>query len=543
MPDRKIRMDETLAERAWRMLARIRPAYLVIIAVAILAQAILVSIGSFEVIYNFSRAHESWELDEFFTVFIVATFALLAILAVRANTLRKEVHRRVSAEAEAERLARHDPLTGLGNRRLLYEEFAHRLGGHRASNSRQALFLLDLDRFKAVNDTYGHTAGDRLLQSAADRLSTLLRPQDFLARLGGDEFAILISDVDNEEIIFRIAQRILNAVAEPIFDETFHATVTVSIGIAVYPSDGDTVELLMQRADAAMYQAKSGGRNTYAMFNTTLDQMMRERFAMETALREAIAQGDIFPHYQPLIDLATKRIVSFEALARWRHPKLGVLDASKFVPIAEDAGLIGDIFSAVLRQACLDGRHWDSSLTIAVNVSPSQFRDPRLADKVLQVLLDTGFPPERLEIEITENALVVDIEATRQTIDALKAKGVRVALDDFGTGYSSLRHLHELPFDKVKIDQSFVHKLGTDEESQKITASIIGLGRALGLVTVAEGIETDLEADWIWEHGGKLGQGFLFSRPVEAKDIPALIAAQREHRPGSVGHAQDSSAA
>ena len=517
-------------EAQTKNLARIRPIYVVILVAAVVLQAILIGLDTFDHIYLYSRAHEDYEVDEAFTVFIVLTLALVAILIVRAKELNREVRRRIEAERTAALLARRDALTGLPNRRMFHEELGRRLAAAGAAGRKVALLMLDLDRFKVVNDTYGHGAGDRLLQEVADRLGSTLRAEDFLARLGGDEFSVLIDDPITEDAHFRIAQRILSTIARPFVADDWRAEVTASVGIAVYPHDADSAPLLLRRADAAMYQAKASGRNTYALFDTALDQVMRERLDLEMQLRDALRRDEIVPYYQPLIDLATMRPIALEALARWHHPTRGLVDAGEFIPIAEDAGLIGEIFMTVLRQICDDGNRWGGTETIAINVSPAQFRDPRFADRVLAVLDEKRFPPPRLEIEITESALVVDVEATRRAIDRLKERGVRVALDDFGTGYSSLRHLHELPFDKVKIDQSFVHSLGTDEESRKIVSSTIGLCRALGLVTVAEGIETAKEADWVREHGGDLGQGYLFSHPVPADDVPRIMAAGRPAR-------------
>jgi diguanylate cyclase (GGDEF)-like protein len=503
---------------------RIRPVYLLIALAAVALQVALIRVDTIDLIYNYSRSHESYEVDEIFTIFMVATLALAAVLLVRERDLRHEIGRRVEAEATAALLARHDALTGLPNRRLFQEEFSRRIEAARSSGGAVALLMLDLDRFKTVNDTYGHGIGDRLLQAVADRLAGTVRPQDFVARLGGDEFAVLIGgDGVAEGALFRVAQRILTVIAEPFAGDAWRAETTVSIGIAVFPGDGDDFEVLMQRADAAMYQAKSAGRNTYAVFDETLGRIMRERLEVEAQLREAIRRHEIVPFYQPLIDLATMRPIALEALARWNHPTRGRLDAKAFISVAEDAGLLGEIFMAVLRQVCEDCRRWGADITVAVNVSPIQFRDPRLAEKILAVLDEYHLPASRLEIEITEGALVADFESTKRTLESLKARGVSIALDDFGTGYSSLRHLHELPFDKVKIDQSFVRRLNADEESRKIVASTIGLCRALGLVTVAEGIETRHEADWVREHGGDLGQGYLFSEPVAAEAIARLL--------------------
>lgn len=451
------------------------------------------------------------------------SLALLAILLVRNGDLKREISRRKYAEATAARLARRDALTGLPNRRLLQEEFDRRIYGARVGDERLGVMLLDLDRFKLVNDNYGHSAGDRLLQAVADRITHVLRPDDFLARLGGDEFAILVSSKVNEDPLFRIAQRILTAVAVPFEAQGVATDVTVSIGIAVYPTDGDTAEILLQRADQAMYQAKSSGRNTYALFDKALDRVLHQRMELEAEFRRALSANEIAPYYQPLFDLISMKPVGVEALARWNHPTRGLLAAQEFVGIAEDAGLVGDMFARLLRQVCADANTWPVPLPVAVNVSATQFRDVRLADKVIAVLDEGGLSPERLEIEITETALLVDAETTRRILTALKERGVRISLDDFGTGYASLRQLRELPFDKVKIDQSFVQRLENDEESRKIVSSVIGLGKALGLETIAEGIESREEADWVREHGCDFGQGYLFSRPLKASCVASLL--------------------
>jgi diguanylate cyclase (GGDEF)-like protein len=510
----------------WRDVMRIRPVYLVIICVAVVLQIALVSIDTFDLLHEYSRAHEDYEVDEAFTIFFVLTLALAAVLGVRTRDLQREIRYRRQAEETAARLARRDALTGLPNRRLLHEEFERRLGGLRTGDEHLGVLLLDLDRFKIINDTYGHGAGDQLLQVVSDRITSVLRETDFLARLGGDEFAILINTIPGEEALFRVAQRILTAVAVPFETEAgVYSDVTVSIGIAIYPGDGDTNEVLLKRADQAMYQAKSAGRNTYALYDKTLDGVLHARMETETELRAAVRGRRIFPFYQPHFDLNAMKPVGIEALARWQHPTRGLLEAEEFISLAEDAGLIGDVFTMMLEQVCEDARGWELKLPVAVNVSPSQFRDVHLADKIISILDRYQFDPQYLEIEITETALLVDVDATRQTLDALKAKGIQIALDDFGTGYASLRQLRELPFDKVKIDGSFVHRLSQDEESRKIVASIIGLGQALGLATIAEGIESAEEAAWVKDHGCPYGQGFQFVRPVAANELEAALKA------------------
>lgn len=507
---------------------RIRPVYLAIIAVAVVVQIFLVWFDTFDKIYDYSRAHEDYQLDEVFTVFFVLTFSLLGVLMVRNRDLKQEIVLRRRAEDQAALLARSDALTGLPNRRMWQEEFERRLHGLRASDHHLGVFLLDLDRFKVINDTYGHAVGDRLLQAASDRIAQGLRQGDFLARLGGDEFALLVNAEAGEETLFRIAQRILTEVAKPFEADGITADVSVSIGIAVYPADGQDAETLLSCADKAMYQSKSSGRNTYALYDTELDRMLKARMDLESELKIAVREDLIVPYYQPLIDLKTMEPIGIEALARWLHPQKGVVDANQFIAVAEDTGLINEIFRKMLRRICADVRGWDTALPVAVNVSATQFRDVKLADKIIAVLEEEGLDPARLEIEITETALLLDIEATRRTLSALKAKGVRISLDDFGTGYASLQQLRELPFDKVKIDSTFVHRLSSDDESRKIVASVIGLGHSLGLATIAEGLESVEEADWVRNHGCEVGQGFLFSKPVEADRLSEVLAQLRD---------------
>ncbi|QDL91685.1 EAL domain-containing protein [Paroceanicella profunda] len=510
-----------------RLTGRWRP-YLIIAIIAFAVQALLVSLDSFEWFFTFSRDHETLELDEIFTVFIVLSLALIAVLVLRTGELRHEIRRRQMAETHAGVLARFDSLTGVPNRRLYHEELAARIGRARTVGAGFSALLLDLDRFKTVNDTYGHATGDLLLQTVSDRLRANLRPEDFLARLGGDEFAVLMDHgATGTEPVLRVAQRILASVDQPFSLGAVETRVSVSIGIAGFTGDAEDAETLMQRADLAMYQAKSAGRNTYAVFDPALDSTLRARISLEAELRLALRVGGIRPHYQPLYDLATGRLTGFEALARWEHPERGLLQAETFVPIAEDAGLLPEIFPVILAHVVRDARLWPPDLSIAINTSPSQLRDRDFARRVLNVLGDAGFPPARLEIEITETALVNDLDAARDIMITLKEAGVRVSLDDFGTGYSSLRHLRELPFDKIKIDRSFVHRLDHGEDSEKIVRSMIQLSQALGLISVAEGIETDGEADWLRAQGCDMGQGFLFSQALPASEATDLLAALR----------------
>lgn len=479
----------------------------------------LIAFDSFERLHDFSRAHEGWELDELFTGLMVASVGLAILLWRRSSRLRKEVDRRHKAERLAQALARQDPLTGLPNRRSFEEECDRRLSRARRDSDRLALLFIDFDRFKQINDKLGHEAGDRLLRDVAERLKKSLRPQDFLGRLGGDEFAVLVEGDVSADVLGQVADRLLAAVAQPTTLLGRAVTPSASMGIAVYPRDGRNREMLLKRADAAMYKAKEDGRRRFVVFDPDIIQAERDHQMLELELKDAIVQGQIVPFYQLIRGCENGEIDTVEVLARWRHPKLGLLSAGDFVPLAEAAGLIQEMFDSVLDQACRDARRWPGAPAIAVNVTPHQLPDRDFAEKLLAVLSRYGFPPARLEIEITEDALLVDVEATRRCIRKLKERGVRVVLDDFGTGYSSLRQLRELPFDRVKIDRSFIAGVGSDRQSEEIVVSTINLCRALGLKTVAEGIEDQVQADWICAHGADAAQGFFYARPAAAAEI------------------------
>jgi diguanylate cyclase (GGDEF)-like protein len=512
-----------MAERRW--------AYLVIIALAVAMQAFLIYIDAFDLIYEYTRAHEEWELDEVFAIFIVATFALSAVLFLRARRLAEEIERRTAAESRANQLARHDPLTGLPNRRLFREDLERRTRQSAEGGIDCAVLVLDLDYFKPINDLYGHHAGDRLLQAVADRLEGIVRAEDTVARLGGDEFAIAASGRGVGEIALRLVDRLRTELAAPFALGDIVAEIGCSIGVALFPDDASDPDLLLRRADMAMYRAKTAGRGTHAFFDMAMDHAFRERATLEADLRRGLRNGEIVPFYQPLFELASKRLLGFEALARWRHPSRGILLPETFIQLAEDIGLIGDLMAHLLRRAIEDALKWDPRLRLSINVSPVQFKDKLLAERILAVLAERGFPAERLEVEITEAALVADVEAARAIMAVLKGRGVKIALDDFGTGYSSLHHLRELPFDSLKIDRSFVTSGREDAESAKIVTAIIGLSHNLGLPTTAEGVESADDAAWLLEQGCDLGQGFYFAQPMDSRATSAFIgAAQKADR-------------
>lgn len=484
------------------------------------------ALNSLEWFYALTRAHENWQVDEIGNAFFIATIGLSIILYARSRRLAGEVQRRIQAEMEAAALARHDPLTGIANRRLFDEELGRHLGKARRAHQAFAVLLVDLNRFKPVNDIHGHKAGDKLLVAVSERLKRLTRREDILARLGGDEFGFAICGAGKEEAL-RFADRMIAALKEPFDLGTVAVEIGASIGIALFPDDATDAETLIQHADMAMYRAKTNMAAGYAFFDPSIDAALRDRAALEADLRLAIGTNAIVPYYQPLVDLAHGGTFGLEVLARWHHPTRGLLEPDTFIPLAEDLRLIGELSLGLLRRAVKDAADWDPNLVLSVNIAPDQFQDKQLSEKLLSVLSAADFPPSRLEIELTETALVADLEMAKAAIDELKRAGVRVAIDDFGKGYSSLYYLRELPFDVVKIDQSFIGTRRTNPESAKIVSAVIGLSEALGLTTVAEGIEEATDADWLKAQGCHAGQGFLYSRPVPAGEVPALLAPRK----------------
>jgi diguanylate cyclase (GGDEF)-like protein len=401
--------------------------------------------------------------------------------------------------------------------------------------------FLDLDRFKLINDTFGHAVGDRLLREFADRLTGCVRREDAvaalapdadppaLARLGGDEFTVLLTDLTGLGDAAKVAERILAAMAAPFELGEHRVSVATSIGIALFPDDGADADALLKRADTAMYRAKAEGRGCFRFFEPEMDEEVRRRVELEAELRQAVLRDELVPHFQPLVALgpdgAGARLVGFEMLARWPHASRGTVPPAEFIPLAEDTGLIAPMTERLLRRACSAAAAWPSELTLAVNVSPVQLRDRALPGVVRHALAESGLPASRLELELTESALVENLDLAREVVGELKAAGVRLALDDFGTGYSSLRHLQALPFDKIKVDAGFVRSMVGNPESGKIVAAVIGLGHSLGLPTVAEGVEDASTAETLAAMGCDIGQGWLFGRPMPEAEATALAIA------------------
>ncbi|GEO97692.1 hypothetical protein GCM10007887_00770 [Methylobacterium haplocladii] len=436
--------------------------------------------------------------------------------------LRKAIVERDLAEAKASSVARHDSLTGLANRRRFVEgvDTAFRHGPEGAT---AAVLLIDLDRFKPINDLYGHAAGNVVLCTVAERLEQVLPPGSIAARLGGDEFAALLPSSIGSEAIARLAQAVITTLSAPISWQSSELKVGATIGIALAGGAVGDAESALHAADLAMYQGKKDGRGTYRFFESAMDEELRARALLERDLREAINEGRIEPFYQPVVALPGRELTGFEVLARWRHPERGVLPPSEFISVAEETGMIGDLCYDLLRRACRDAANWPSHLQLAINIAPQQFQDRWLAEQILAILNETGFPANRLEVEITESALIQDLEATRATLTSLQNLGVRVALDDFGTGYSSLYHLRELKFDKLKIDRSYVNTITMSEERAKLVDAIIKLGSSLGLVTTAEGIECSGSLDWLEGQGCDFGQGYLFGKPMSKAETDRYV--------------------
>jgi diguanylate cyclase (GGDEF)-like protein len=437
------------------------------------------------------------------------------------ETLSAEISEREAAEALAQSLARHDPLTGLANRRHFLEELERRLGLVGEECNAFALMFVDLDRFKPINDVHGHAIGDQLLQVIATRLSSCIRDDSFAARLGGDEFAVLLEGPGGRDGVAAAARRVLHELSTPIQVNGLKLAVGASIGIALCPEDGRDAAELLQRGDAAMLRAKED-RGAYKFFDSSIDEELKSKAALETELRGAIPNGDIVPFFQPVVRLDNGDLAGFEVLARWPHRERGMISPTAFIPVAEEAGLVDAMFWTLLAQACRRALEAPGDFVLAVNISPSQVRDQWFAEKVLRTLRETGFPAHRLEIEVTESAMIGDVARAKSSLLSLKNQGVRIALDDFGTGYSSLFLLRELPIDKLKIDRSFVARVTSDRENATIVGALVGLGKALGLKVTAEGVEDSATADALRAMGCEFAQGFLYGAAIELPRYEAL---------------------
>ncbi|PWB94577.1 putative bifunctional diguanylate cyclase/phosphodiesterase [Methylosinus sporium] len=456
----------------------------------------------------------------------------LDVFRANAQALERAHEATRAAQEHAQILARQDSLTGLPNRRMLVADLHAAIERVEDGAAACALLFVDLDRFKPINDLEGHRFGDAVLCEVARRLRHVSRKSDIVARLGGDEFAILIemTPATHMDQATSVAGRALAAIAEPIEIGDRRVELSASVGVSLCPEDGLDVSSLLRAADIAMYHAKRDGRGLFRFFEQSMDEELRRRAELESALKKAVAAGDIHPFYQPLVDLRDNRVYGFEVLSRWTDEKLGAIPPDVFIPLAEQIGVIADLTWSVVRRACRETLQWGAQVRLSVNVSPMQLKDPLLASRLLATLEEEKFPPSRLDVEITESALIDDVDTARATLAALQAEGMRISLDDFGAGYSSLYHLRAFHFDKVKIDRSFVLAMQHDEESGRIVDAILSLLKHLGVTTVAEGIETAQVLRRLAENGCEIGQGFYFGKATPIAEASKLLRRRRADR-------------
>jgi diguanylate cyclase (GGDEF)-like protein len=448
----------------------------------------------------------------------------LGTVARALKNLQEQTEERARAEALVTHMARHDALTRLPNRVLFRETLEHGLALARRDDS-LAVLCLDLDNFKAVNDTLGHPVGDTLLTVVAERLRGCIGETDTVARLGGDEFAIVQMSAAQPVAATILAQHLIETIAEPYEVDGHRVVIGTSIGIAVAPNDGTDPDAILKNADMALYRAKAEGRGSYRFFEAAMDASMQARRMLELDLRLALGRDEFELMYQPLVDLRGAQINGFEALLRWNHAERGVISPGEFIPLAEEIGLISPIGAWVLRQACAQAATWPKDLSVAVNLSPVQFKSRSLVLDVVTALGSSGLAANRLELEITEAVLLHDTDTTLATLTQLKDLGVRISMDDFGTGYSSLSYLRKFPFDKIKIDQSFIRDLATRPESMAIVRAVAGLGSTLGIATTAEGVETLDQLKAVKAEGCTQVQGYLLGRPMPSSGIPQVLHA------------------
>ncbi|WFU43577.1 EAL domain-containing protein [Bradyrhizobium sp. CB82] len=438
----------------------------------------------------------------------------------------EDVTERVRADERIAHMAHYDALTDLPNRMLMRGHLERRIA-ELAEGKPFAILYIDIDEFKGVNDSLGHEIGDELLRQVANRLLSCITANDLVARLGGDEFAIIRAGTSDQANLTVLAEQILKTLRAPVNCKGQEIPADASIGIAIAPDHGDNLDDLLRRADLAMYAAKSEGRGTYRFFATEYDVKARQRRQLEFELRQALVRGEFEVHYQPLVDLAANIVTGCEALLRWQHPERGIVSPAEFIPVAEETGLIAEIGEWVLNQACTEAATWPGQIRVAVNVSPVQFRSKTLALKVAAALADSGLAPGRLELEVTETVLIRDDEEALTILQQLRDLGVRIALDDFGTGYSSLSYLHRFPFDKIKIDRSFINDIGEPEDSSPIVRAVVTMATARHMATTAEGVETEAQREILRQLGCSQMQGYLFSPAIPVLRLRQLLSTQQ----------------
>jgi len=448
-------------------------------------------------------------------------------LASTNAQLQDEIFERMQAEQRIWHMAHHDALTGLPNRSLLHDRLDQALTQAGRAHHRLAVMFLDLDRFKSVNDTLGHPIGDQLLKHVAERLREAVRAVDTVSRLGGDEFVVVLHEIQNKDDAMRVAEKIIAALGTAVVVEGHTLHATPSIGISIFPDDGDEAYALMKNADTAMYHAKANGRNTFQLFSANMNEEAVQFFGIEQRLRNALEQQQFLLHFQPLIDHSRRAVCGMEALVRWQDPQHGLVFPGGFIPVAEETGMVLQLGEWVLREACRQNSVWQAqgypALPVSVNLSPRQFRQKGLVDTIRNILEETGQSPELLELEITESTLMHDADETLDKLRQLAEMGIKLAIDDFGTGYSSLAYLKRFPVHKLKIDQGFVRDLGQDRDDAAIVSAIIVLGAALGLNVLAEGVETDEQLTMLISHNCHQFQGYLFSRPLPPSEAERIF--------------------
>ncbi len=464
---------------------------------------------------------------------------MMPVKGVQAIALVRDITERKLAEEQIAYLAYHDSLTGLPNTRLFKDRLIQGIEQAQRNEKILAVVFLDLDRFKLINDTMGHDVGDQLLQVVSERLMEAVRRSDSIAlnnltnmsssvaRLGGDEFTILLEDIVDTQAISRICERLIELVSQPLELRDQEVYTSASIGIALYPHDGDTVDVLLRNADVAMYHAKERGRNNYQFFTEEMNKATEERFQLENNMRKALQNNEIKLYYQPQVSITSGQIVGMEALIRWKHPEKGFISPASFIPIAEESGLIVQIGEWVIQEACRQSARWREEgfkpVRISVNVSAKQLQEATLTDVIQKNLQFYNIDPNSLGVELTETAIILEPELALSRLEQIKALGIKLSMDDFGTGYSSLSYLKRYPIDTLKIDQAFIRSVTVDNEDGALVKAIIAMAHALGMDVVAEGVELQEQLEFLGVHGCDTMQGYLFSRPVPAAELETLL--------------------
>lgn len=518
---------------------------LAIVVLCILGSSLyLIQHDFFESIFVFSRAHETAQLDEIFTLLMVVGLFGYALTWHRVRKQSQEIQRRRHAEQRALYLAYHDQLTGLLNRHALNDRFEGTCAPD--EEDRVVLALMDLKGFKHINDLYGHAAGDSLLQHVAAQLNACFPEPDSVYRLAGDEFVVVWTSRDPEHKIRQRLEQAIQATARNLLLGDVRISACTYFGVALFPEQGIELSSLLRRADIALYQAKKEAQAGVRFYSPALDSPIEEQANIEGAIRRGLAQQGFVPYFQPLIELASGRVLGFEVLARLHDPHLGQVPPSKFIPVAERTGLIQAISGSILQQAArIAVQSLPAHTYIAFNISPLELRDPDLLERILQTLQDTGLPCARLELEITESVLIDSGIDANGLFERLHAEGISIAIDDFGTGYSSLARLSRFPFDKIKIDREFIRLLGQDERNERVVEAMLGLCHGLNSIVLAEGVEEPAQAEWLKSRGVEQAQGYLYSRPLPIEALKNLLVGQSclapltKHQANDFGHPLD----